>query len=118
MSRRATTMPIQAGQLRRKLRIERATETQDAYGQPLQTWTTYRPVYGAVRPVSASERFRAAQVEETITHRITTRYIAGVSSKMRLVDDTPEARQYEVKGVLDPDARRAALVWECVEGGV
>jgi SPP1 family predicted phage head-tail adaptor len=117
---RPTTRPIQAGALRRKLRIERAVETQDAYGQAIAAFSTYRTVYGAVRSIKAAERFRSDQIEETITHRITTRFVAGCNSKMRIVDDLgpDDERTFDVVGVWDPDDRRAALVWDCVEVGI
>lgn len=110
---RVTTLPIQAGQLRRRFTIQERLEVQDAYGQPRVEWRTFRIVHGALVPLRGDERFRAEQIEAHVTHRIVTRYVAGVTSKMRILDDRD--RTFDVKAVYDPDDRRRGLVWD-VEG--
>jgi SPP1 family predicted phage head-tail adaptor len=53
---------MQAGKLDRKISIERRTDTRDAAGQPIPTWTRIGATrWAAVMPVSGGERFTADQ---------------------------------------------------------
>ena len=55
--------PIQAGRFRHQLLIQQATETKDALGEVLQTWTTIATVPGRVTPLSGREQWLAAQAQ-------------------------------------------------------
>jgi len=119
---RASTLPIRAGQLRRRFTVQERIEVQDSYGQPTVTFRTLTTLRGHLSSLRGDERIRGQQAEAHVTHRITTRYptapltpdkLDRFTSKLRLVDD--RSRIFDVRAVYDPDDRRRALVWD-VEG--
>lgn len=75
---------MRAGALRHTLVIEQPTETQDAHGQAVQTWSTFATVPGELRPVRARELVAAAQVVGELTAVARIRYLAGITEKMRV----------------------------------
>jgi SPP1 family predicted phage head-tail adaptor len=53
---------MQAGQLDRRILIQRKTETRDTYGQPIPAWTTIgRTRWANYRPMRGTERFASDQ---------------------------------------------------------
>lgn len=89
---------MKIGTLDRRVTIESATTTQDASGQPVETWTTFATVWAARKDVRGRERFDAAQrlAVRTAVYRI--RWIAGLSEKMRIVD---AGATYDVTGIAE-----------------
>ncbi len=76
------------GPLDRRIRIERPTVTKDAtYGSPTVAWSTFATVWASVEEImpsrgeSNSNGLRIGERAE----RIRARYLAGVSSDMRVV---------------------------------
>ena len=87
--------------LDRRLRIERATTTPNAFNEPVETWSLFANVSAAKVDVSDAEQLRAAAVGATLTTRFLirwTRTMAGVTAKFRGVC---EGRTYEFTGVKD-----------------
>lgn len=77
------------GQMDHRLRIEQRSTSQDAtYGTPAATWTTFATVWGQVQDVLPS-RGESQPQELRIAERparVRIRYVAGVTSAMRVVD--------------------------------
>lgn len=78
---------MQAGRLRHRLTIESPTETRDALGQAVASWTTFAQVWGDFMPLSGRERFLSQQTHAEVTARAVIRYLAGLTEKMRIVFD-------------------------------
>lgn len=76
--------PIGAGELSERITIEQASTSQDAVGQAVNSWSTVATVWAGVNPLSGREFFAAGatQSQETIVFRI--RYMAGLTSAMRV----------------------------------
>jgi SPP1 family predicted phage head-tail adaptor len=68
---------LRAGMLNRRLAIQSRSTTQDAAGQPLNTWTTLATVWAAIEPLSGHELERAQAIHPEISHQITIRYAAA-----------------------------------------
>lgn len=89
-----------AGNLDRRITIQRATYTQNALGeQIIATWNTLATVWAEVMPVSDGERIRALEVSAEITTRFRIRYsstVASVNPKDRISYD---GRVYDISGV-------------------
>lgn len=62
-----------AGDLDRRIVIERATVTHNAFNEPVETWATYAPVWAGEEPVSDGERLAAGQVGSWLESRFTFR---------------------------------------------
>jgi SPP1 family predicted phage head-tail adaptor len=99
-------MPIKAGELDRRITIERAAATQDpGSGHDIQSWATLATVWAKVTPVSDRERVASAQVSAEITDRFLIRWspqVSGVSPKDRIVYG---GRTYNISGVKEIDRR-------------
>lgn len=102
-----------AGQLRRRVTLQRPVETPDSYGQPVVTWTAVDTVWAAAEPLAGRELFAAQAVHAKLTMRFTLRYRDDVLSTWRVVY---YGKSYElVQDPIDVDDRRAYLELLCEE---
>lgn len=70
---------MRAGDLDRRIRIERATETQDPQsGEMVKAWGLVREVWGEVRQLSGSEFYSAQQFAAKVDTLFRIRYPHGV----------------------------------------
>lgn len=77
---------MKAGELRHRVRVEKATESRDStYGNVTIAWTTFAVVWASVEPLTGKETLTNDQVGADITHRVRMRYLAGITPKMRIV---------------------------------
>lgn len=99
---------MKGGALDRRISIERATVTSNAYGEPVQTWAAIANVWAACEDVSDGERWRAAEVSATISHRFRIRWsdaVSTVNAKDRIRYD---GRVFDIHHVKEL-SRRAGL---------
>ena len=86
-------MPLQAGRLDAQITLQSATEAQDVFGEPIQTWsdlTTDPTVWAEVIPLSGRERFEAQQVNAEVDTTFRIRYRTDLDEQMRVVyNSTP-----------------------------
>lgn len=105
---------MQSGRLRQRITIQTHTESRDALGASIWTWSTLAKVWAEVRMPYGSERFvSAADVEVAqVTHRVKIRYRDDVSPLNRIVW---RSRVLDIESAVDPDGRRRELVMMCRE---
>ena len=72
------------GELRHRLVIEQPETTPDGAGGNTETWITLAEVWGAVEPLSGSERVEAGRIAGRHMHDITIRYRGDVARNMRI----------------------------------
>lgn len=94
------------GRLRHRVTFQALTRTPDAGGGATETWTDVATVWAAVEPLAGTERLRAMQVSPTLSHRIRTRYRAGITTANRAVYD---GREFDITAVIDPGERHREL---------
>jgi SPP1 family predicted phage head-tail adaptor len=75
---------VAAGKLRRRVEIQRATETTDALGQPVQTWATVATRWMGLEERGGRELYFARQVNALVTGIAEGRPYAGLTAKDRL----------------------------------
>lgn len=91
---------IAAGELDRRITVERYSAVRDALGGEVRTWAALGTVWAEATPVSDGERWRAAEVAADVTHRFVVRgetaigFVPGVRD--RVVYD---GRVFEIAGV-------------------
>lgn len=94
---------LQAGDLDRRIVIQRATLSQGGgYNEPQETWATFLTVWAKRHDASAAEAYRAQEVDAQITTRFTIRYstqAASITPKDRIVFD---GRTYNITAVREP----------------
>lgn len=101
--------------LRQRVTIEQLADTEDGRGGYAVDWTTVATnVWARIEPLKPSERLEAGSRAETITHRITMRYRAGLTGQMRIVHrGTP----YNIVGPpVNADERQRYLTLDVEEG--
>lgn len=108
---------IQAGKLRHRVILQNPVETQDqTTGAVIVSWQDIATLWSRIQPLSARE-FIAAQAEASkVTTRITIRYRADISAKMRFYH-AAKNQYYNIEGVLaDEDSGLEYIILPCSEG--
>lgn len=75
--------PVEAGRLRHVLEIQTCTEAANAAGELVPTWATAATRRAEIEPLAGRELWIAQQAQASVTHRVTLRYYAGLTPKMR-----------------------------------
>jgi len=101
-----------AGTLRHRIVIERGTELQNTFGEPITTWSTFAERYAAILPQSGREFIGAQQVVPELTHLVRLRHVAGLTSKMRIRFGS---RLFDILAPLDDEERGIELTLACKE---
>ena len=86
---------IPAGRLRQVIIYRAKTVTTDAYGGPVETWTDFATVRASVAPLIGKDMVASMAAQSTAEMRINHRYLAGVTSAMRI---TWNGAEYEIIG--------------------
>jgi len=98
-----------AGNLDRIIRIRRATLVDDGFSATEQWVTLPEKIWAHFADVSDSERFRAHQVQASLTSRFQVRYSVltrAITPKDQIVF---ERRIYDIVGIKEMDGRRRML---------
>jgi SPP1 family predicted phage head-tail adaptor len=106
---------MRAGELRHLITLQTpSTATPDGDGGFTNTWADLATVWASIVPATARdlERVVAGTVQSSATHLVTIRYLAGVTTKTRVVFGS---RLFSVTGVQNPDERNISLVLVCQE---
>jgi SPP1 family predicted phage head-tail adaptor len=99
--------------LRHKMQLQEEVRTPDDAGGYARSWKTIAEPWAEIMPYSGNERLLGAQLQAEITHIITLRYRAGVTSAMRLVF---EKRAFNIRSVRNAAERDNSLEIAAVEG--
>ena len=104
---------MHAGLLNKRITIQTRTSTQDASGQPLETWTTFATVSANIKPLVGRDYLAARQLVDELTHDVTIRYCSGILPKMRIKYGD---RYFEIVAPpIDKDERREWMYLKCKE---
>ena len=100
---------MKAGLLRRRVTIQAATVTQDAFGSPVNSWATHlADVPCSLDPLSGREFLAAEANQSQVTCNMTMRYVSGILPTMRVV--TEDAETYVIRAVLPDSTGRKSIV--------
>lgn len=98
--------PVRAGDLRRRVTIERPERTSDGAGGSTIAWQEVAVVWAAIWSRSADENFTLDRVAGTATHDVWIRYRAGIRPDMRIRFGS---RIFDILGAIDVEDRGAWL---------
>lgn len=107
----ARTRPA-IGVRRRRFVLARPQDEPDGFGGTLRRYVDGPVLWGAIAPLSQTERLRGGRSDVVATHRITLRARAGVAAPMRL---SSGSRRFAIRSVGDPDEGGRDLVCEVEE---
>lgn len=104
---------MRAGQLRHKVKIQSlGTRVDDGTGGGSIPFADLAEVYASIEPIDGYELLRAENFDANLTHRVRTRYVAGVRPSNRILYGT---RVFDIKRVIDPEERHIELEMMCEE---
>lgn len=108
-------MMLNTARLRHKVDIMQPVETKGSMGETDVAWQRLATVFADIQPVRGREYFEAYALDSEAAYKITIRYRADVTAKMR-VDHG--ADQYEIDAPLDVGGRGELLELMCVRRGL
>jgi len=76
---------MRSGKLRFLVSLQSATAVEDDYGEDVETFIEYAPVYADIIPLSGKEYFAAQQVNSEISIKVIIRYRNDVKASHRVV---------------------------------
>ena len=104
---------MRAGRLRHRLVLQSKTETRDAYGASIITWTTQDTVWGAIEPLSGREYLAQRQVQSEAKVRIVIRYHSTIDETWRV---SHGGLYYDIVDVLNENTRDRQIILMCRQG--
>lgn len=102
----------QHAQLRHRVTIQTYTETQDTFGEPDKTWSTYATRWARIEPVTGREYYSVKAINATISHKMTIRNTSGLTPKMRIVYGS---RTFQIVSVANIGERDRFMELMCYE---
>lgn len=105
-------MALAAGRLRRRVVLSTRVQTQNLYGEPVESWATLATVWAAVEPVRGRDFWTAKQQMETATAKILVRYRSDLTSVHRASAD---GVTWDILSVVRPESRTEYLELHCKE---
>ena len=107
---------IGAGKLNKRVVIQHqvaGSPLQNSYGELNHVWETYATVWASIEPIQGREFWAQQQVQSEVSVRIRIRYLAGVTSDMRVQFG---ARIFSIEGVIEPKEQHREIQLMCSEG--
>lgn len=103
---------MRSGRLRHRVKFYETNETQDDYGQPIQTNNSFFTLWSEIKPKSGQNKLTNAQHTDSTTHEIRIRYDKRVTEKL-----TAEfkGREFKIDYVLDVLERNREMILICTE---
>lgn len=111
---------MQAGKLNRRIQIQTQSSSQDAFGQPQQTWATKYTCWASIDIQGSQLLYSTAEFVDKVTHRIECRWTSSftfaANQRIRYVEPTTNITHiYEVQAVLNDRQANRQLILMCYE---
>lgn len=97
--------------LNRRVTLQQRSTSQDALGQPVETWSDVATVWADIRHPSGLSAIKADADVSLVKASIRIRYRAGLDAGMRAVHGTVV---YDIQAVLPDEAERLYVDLVCV----
>ena len=101
---------MRAGSLTNKITIEHYSESIDSFGDSIKTWSEFAPAWAEIITQSGKEFTTAREQHATLSAVIKIRYMAGVTTAMRVNDS---GVFYNILAAFDPNKQRRELRIYC-----
>ncbi len=93
--------------MREVVRIDQRSTTQDAAGEPLDTWTEFATRRAAIERTPGRELWASSERQGRVPTVFRLRWLEGVLPAMRIVNNS---KVLNIVSAIDPDGMRAELV--------
>ena len=105
-------MPLNAGQLDRRITIQARASGNDARGQANGAWTDSATVWAMPMPKQGREFFAASQLQSELGFAWRVRYRTDITAAMRVIEGDDA---YDIQAVV-PSFNREWLDLMCIQG--
>jgi len=96
------------GKLDREITIQEGTESTNDDGDNVTDWSDFAEVWASRQMISMDERYLGEKLTLTEAYKYRCRYVEGVTTNMRLVDDNEGGGTYDIVAA-DPVGRKTFL---------
>lgn len=105
---------VTAGRLRWRISLQQRSDTINARGEAVPTWTTVASMFAEMQPLRGREFLAAGQMQAPVDVRFRVRYRPGITAVQRvLCDGVP----YEIVGQpIDVDGVHRTIEIMCTSG--
>jgi SPP1 family predicted phage head-tail adaptor len=103
---------MRAGLLRQVVTVESLSTTENDDGTVTESWTSAGTRRALIAPLRGREFFEAAQLGADVTHKVTMRYMSGLTPRHRL---TFGGRTLQIVSVLNIEERDRTMQVMCKE---
>ena len=104
---------IEAGKLRHRIQLVQPTLVQDASGGIEEDQASiFATVWASIEALAGRELYAAQQKVSDVTHKITIRYMTGITAKLNVRFGN---REFQIQAVENPDERTKVLNLLCLE---
>lgn len=110
--------PLGAGNLNRRIKIQRPSTIKDSVGAPSRTWLDVATVWADIQPLSGREAVIASRISAQVTHQITVRYQSLFDNPQQVVQMRVlyKARIFNIHSALNEDEKRVQIILLASEG--
>ncbi len=98
----AVRCDVRACDLRHSITIQTFTKTRVAGGGHTRAWATHVTARACIEPLTGRERRHAMQLQDSVSHKITIRYQAGIIPAMRILFGT---RLFNIRAAINLEER-------------
>jgi len=106
-----------ASKMRQRITFQSESTSSDSGGGSTLSWVSGDSVWAYIRPLSSrsisAERVFAGQIEDRVIHLVTTRYLSGITPKMRILYGS---RVFNIKSVVNVNEASELLQITAEEG--
>jgi SPP1 family predicted phage head-tail adaptor len=104
---------MRTGERRKHVILQSEQQTPDGAGGYTLAWTNFATVWAEITPVTGDTVFVSGHLEAHITHKMTIRYLAGVTTDMRILWNS---RTFNIRAVTNVEERNRVLELLVEEG--
>jgi SPP1 family predicted phage head-tail adaptor len=98
------------GAFRHKIEFLNPPTGRDDYGELLEEWTVFKSAKASKEPLLGNEFFTALTTDTKVEVKFNTRYIKGITNKMRIRN---ENEVYEILSAIDVKSEHKELLCYC-----
>jgi len=78
-------MPLNAGELWTRVTLQKPTTSKNEVGEATLSWADFSTVWADVQALGGREAVRYAETIGISTHKVTIRYVAGLTTAYRVI---------------------------------
>lgn len=107
---------VTIGNLKDRIQLQSAVETQNDFGESINVWTTYDTVWAFIKPFTGREYYHSQQQVGEVEVVITIRYRTGILFSHRVVYiNTAKSitDNYEIIGIVNKENKNEWLELLC-----